>query len=181
MLPLVWLTFVASSSYFLNEVKGITYIHTYQVSCSIIKRPEENINPFLCLLCFRQTAAGTPRSSAPSIPRQFPPSHSSLLLVTIFVSPCVSQRGSWEMNIFRLSGDMFHLFSILLLLLKIHTIKSCAGMFWLNCLYIAWHIMRKIYVLLCIYVPCNLEDSRKIVSFLFSFHVTCTNFVSLFF
>ncbi|KAK4747175.1 hypothetical protein SAY87_026212 [Trapa incisa] len=31
------------------------------------------------------------------------------------------------MNIFRFSGDMMHLFSILVLLLKIHTIKSCAG------------------------------------------------------
>ncbi|MCO5598083.1 hypothetical protein L7F22_052174 [Adiantum nelumboides] len=31
------------------------------------------------------------------------------------------------MNIFRLAGDMSHLFSILILLLKIHTIKSCAG------------------------------------------------------
>ncbi|KAH6555872.1 hypothetical protein KP509_1Z221300 [Ceratopteris richardii] len=32
------------------------------------------------------------------------------------------------MNAFRLAGDMSHLFSILLLLLKIHTIKSCAGL-----------------------------------------------------
>eukprot|EP00245_Coleochaete_scutata_P007939 TRINITY_DN23769_c0_g1_i1.p1 TRINITY_DN23769_c0_g1~~TRINITY_DN23769_c0_g1_i1.p1 ORF type:complete len:216 (-),score=8.56 TRINITY_DN23769_c0_g1_i1:524-1171(-) len=32
------------------------------------------------------------------------------------------------MNIFRLSGDMTHLMSICLLLLKIHTIKSCAGL-----------------------------------------------------
>ncbi|XP_076898542.1 ER lumen protein-retaining receptor-like [Bidens hawaiensis] len=31
------------------------------------------------------------------------------------------------MNIFRLAGDMTHLMSILVLLLKIHTIKSCAG------------------------------------------------------
>ncbi|KAF1884043.1 hypothetical protein Lal_00013003 [Lupinus albus] len=31
------------------------------------------------------------------------------------------------MNIFRLSGDMTHLASVLVLLLKIHTIKSCAG------------------------------------------------------
>ncbi|XP_022964264.1 ER lumen protein-retaining receptor-like [Cucurbita moschata] len=31
------------------------------------------------------------------------------------------------MNIFRLAGDMTHLASILVLLLKIHTIKSCAG------------------------------------------------------
>lgn len=31
------------------------------------------------------------------------------------------------MNIFRLAGDMSHLASILVLLLKIHTIKSCAG------------------------------------------------------
>ncbi|MBA0841034.1 hypothetical protein Goarm_003552 [Gossypium armourianum] len=31
------------------------------------------------------------------------------------------------MNIFRLAGDMTHLFSVLVLLLKIHTIKSCAG------------------------------------------------------
>ncbi|KAM6585025.1 hypothetical protein CsatB_012027 [Cannabis sativa] len=31
------------------------------------------------------------------------------------------------MNIFRLAGDMFHLASVLVLLLKIHTIKSCAG------------------------------------------------------
>ena len=31
------------------------------------------------------------------------------------------------MNIFRLAGDMFHLMSIVLLLLKIVTIKSCAG------------------------------------------------------
>lgn len=32
------------------------------------------------------------------------------------------------MNIFRLAGDMSHLVSILLLLLKIHTIRSCAGL-----------------------------------------------------
>ncbi|CAD5166403.1 unnamed protein product, partial [Musa acuminata subsp. malaccensis] len=32
-----------------------------------------------------------------------------------------------EMNIFRLAGDMTHLMSVLVLLLKIHTIKSCAG------------------------------------------------------
>lgn len=32
------------------------------------------------------------------------------------------------MNIFRLAGDMTHLASVLVLLLKIHTIKSCAGM-----------------------------------------------------
>ncbi|XP_076886970.1 ER lumen protein-retaining receptor-like [Bidens hawaiensis] len=31
------------------------------------------------------------------------------------------------MNIFTLAGDMTHLMSILVLLLKIHTIKSCAG------------------------------------------------------
>ncbi|KAL6185726.1 hypothetical protein ACLB2K_041853 [Fragaria x ananassa] len=31
------------------------------------------------------------------------------------------------MNIFRLAGDMMHLASVLVLLLKIHTIKSCAG------------------------------------------------------
>ncbi|XP_078440928.1 ER lumen protein-retaining receptor [Wolffia australiana] len=31
------------------------------------------------------------------------------------------------MNIFRLAGDMTHLLSIIILLLKIHTIKSCAG------------------------------------------------------
>ncbi|CAL0304532.1 unnamed protein product [Lupinus luteus] len=31
------------------------------------------------------------------------------------------------MNIFRLSGDITHLASVLVLLLKIHTIKSCAG------------------------------------------------------
>lgn len=31
------------------------------------------------------------------------------------------------MNIFRFAGDMMHLFSVLVLLLKIHTIKSCAG------------------------------------------------------
>ncbi|XP_042055048.1 thioredoxin H-type 1-like [Salvia splendens] len=32
------------------------------------------------------------------------------------------------MNIFRLAGDMTHLASVLVLLLKIHTIKSCAEM-----------------------------------------------------
>lgn len=32
-----------------------------------------------------------------------------------------------EMNIFRLAGDMTHLMSVVVLLLKIHTIKSCAG------------------------------------------------------
>ncbi|KAL0456730.1 UNVERIFIED_CONTAM: ER lumen protein-retaining receptor [Sesamum latifolium] len=31
------------------------------------------------------------------------------------------------MNIFRFAGDMTHLASVLVLLLKIHTIKSCAG------------------------------------------------------
>ncbi|EFJ30337.1 hypothetical protein SELMODRAFT_143476 [Selaginella moellendorffii] len=31
------------------------------------------------------------------------------------------------MNIFRLCGDMTHLLSVVVLLLKIHTIKSCAG------------------------------------------------------
>ncbi|KAK8711722.1 hypothetical protein V6N13_146989 [Hibiscus sabdariffa] len=31
------------------------------------------------------------------------------------------------MNIFRLAGDMTHLASVLVLLLKIHTMKSCAG------------------------------------------------------
>lgn len=36
-----------------------------------------------------------------------------------------------KMNIFRLAGDMTHLASVLVLLLKIHTIKSCAGMFFL--------------------------------------------------
>jgi hypothetical protein len=34
---------------------------------------------------------------------------------------------SGEMNAFRLAGDMTHLMSVLVLLLKIHTIKSCAG------------------------------------------------------
>lgn len=38
------------------------------------------------------------------------------------------------MNIFRLAGDMTHLFSVLVLLLKIHTIKSCAGMFFFSIL-----------------------------------------------
>lgn len=32
-----------------------------------------------------------------------------------------------KMNIFRLAGDMTHLMSVIVLLLKIHTIKSCAG------------------------------------------------------
>ncbi|KAE8703016.1 ER lumen protein-retaining receptor [Hibiscus syriacus] len=31
------------------------------------------------------------------------------------------------MNVFRLAGDMTHLLSVLVFLLKIHTIKSCAG------------------------------------------------------
>jgi ER lumen protein retaining receptor len=31
------------------------------------------------------------------------------------------------MNLFRLAGDMTHLVSVVVLLLKIHTIKSCAG------------------------------------------------------
>ena len=31
------------------------------------------------------------------------------------------------MNIFRLAGDMTHLISIVVLLLKIHTIRSCRG------------------------------------------------------
>ena len=31
------------------------------------------------------------------------------------------------MNIFRLVGDMLHLFSIITLLLKIHATKSCRG------------------------------------------------------
>ena len=31
------------------------------------------------------------------------------------------------MNVFRLSGDMLHLASILKLLLKIHATRSCAG------------------------------------------------------
>ncbi|PKA63833.1 ER lumen protein retaining receptor [Apostasia shenzhenica] len=31
------------------------------------------------------------------------------------------------MNIFRLAGDMMHLMSVIVLLLKVHTIKSCAG------------------------------------------------------
>ncbi|KAF2933628.1 hypothetical protein DAI22_04g099400 [Oryza sativa Japonica Group] len=31
------------------------------------------------------------------------------------------------MNAFRLAGDMTHIMSVLVLLLKIHTIKSCAG------------------------------------------------------
>lgn len=31
------------------------------------------------------------------------------------------------MNIFRLAGDMTHLLSIVVLLLKIHATKSCAG------------------------------------------------------
>ncbi|KAK4782289.1 hypothetical protein SAY86_016391 [Trapa natans] len=31
------------------------------------------------------------------------------------------------MNLFRLAGDMTHLLSVLVLLLKIHTIKNCAG------------------------------------------------------
>ncbi|KAG6505426.1 hypothetical protein ZIOFF_037782 [Zingiber officinale] len=39
-------------------------------------------------------------------------------------------RCSAEMNIFRLAGDMTHLMSVLVLLLKIHTIKSCAGKFY---------------------------------------------------
>ena len=33
------------------------------------------------------------------------------------------------MNIFRLAGDMTHLMSVIVLLLKIHTIKPCAGSF----------------------------------------------------
>ncbi|KAH9784829.1 ER lumen protein-retaining receptor B [Citrus sinensis] len=36
------------------------------------------------------------------------------------------------MNIFRLAGDMTHLASVLVLLLKIHTIKSCSGTFSLS-------------------------------------------------
>jgi hypothetical protein len=31
------------------------------------------------------------------------------------------------MNLFRLAGDMTHLISIMVLLLKIHTIRSCRG------------------------------------------------------
>ena len=36
------------------------------------------------------------------------------------------------MNIFRLAGDMTHLLSIVVLLLKIRTMKSCAGIFNFN-------------------------------------------------
>ena len=34
------------------------------------------------------------------------------------------------MNIFRLAGDMTHLLSILVLLLKIHATRSCRGTLW---------------------------------------------------
>lgn len=37
------------------------------------------------------------------------------------------EGGGSEMNVFRLAGDMTHLLSVVVLLLKIHTIKSCAG------------------------------------------------------
>nr|CAB3491531.1 unnamed protein product [Digitaria exilis] len=37
------------------------------------------------------------------------------------------RRSGSEMNVFRLAGDMTHLLSVVVLLLKIHTIKSCAG------------------------------------------------------
>jgi hypothetical protein len=37
------------------------------------------------------------------------------------------EKGLSKMNLFRLAGDMTHLLSVVVLLLKIHTIKSCAG------------------------------------------------------
>jgi len=51
------------------------------------------------------------------------------------------------MNLFRLLGDMTHLLSIVVLLLKIRTMKSCAGilcmlyMFQLNFLFLPSHLL----------------------------------------
>ncbi|KAK9180430.1 hypothetical protein WN943_029639 [Citrus x changshan-huyou] len=45
------------------------------------------------------------------------------------------------MNIFRLAGDMTHLASVLVLLLKIHTIKSCAGTFIPSFLIYFFHVV----------------------------------------
>jgi ER lumen protein retaining receptor len=41
--------------------------------------------------------------------------------------PRATRGGGGTMNIFRFAGDMSHLFSILVVLLKMHSIKSCAG------------------------------------------------------
>lgn len=48
-------------------------------------------------------------------------------------------RKKSTMNLFRLAGDMTHLFSIIVLLLKIHATKSCSG--------IQFHISPSFYVL----------------------------------
>lgn len=51
-----------------------------------------------------------------------------------------------KMNIFRLAGDMTHLASVLVLLLKIHTIKSCAGMHFQISLFFLSNLLRKIEI-----------------------------------
>jgi hypothetical protein len=38
----------------------------------------------------------------------------------------------FEMNVFRLIGDLLHLFSIVVLLLKIYTTKKCNGVAWVD-------------------------------------------------
>lgn len=88
---------------------------------------------------------------------------SSQSLVSVFSS-------STKMNIFRLAGDMTHLASVLVLLLKIHTIKSCSGTFSLSLT--QWHFLfyfifqLPIIWLRCVHFICRrfIEDSRALRS-----------------
>jgi hypothetical protein len=61
--------------------------------------------------------------------RVFPPEYIGRVTVSARIED--GKRGdprkAGEMNVFRLAGDMTHLISVLVLLLKIHTIKSCAA------------------------------------------------------
>lgn len=81
------------------------------------------------------------------------------------------------MNLFRLVGDMTHLLSIVVLLLKIRTTKSCAGTFFLLILFF------KIFIafdsILCIpaffwFVFCSIFDCPFVFLMLLSFLVCYT-------
>lgn len=83
------------------------------------------------------------------------------LLIDTHNNISVSSQIWSTMNIFRLAGDMTHLASVLVLLLKIHTIKSCAGnislhisffFLWVFCKF--WILGSGFWILFDLWVEC---------------------------
>lgn len=99
---------------------------------------------WLVNLSWRVVTVSSSSSSSSSVFQNRYASHHSHLPI-VFVSERERERVI-TMNLFRLAGDMTHLLSIIVLLLKIRTMKSCAGIY----VYVPMFLLFCLLVLICL-------------------------------